>query len=338
MFSLVEMLRYMRPDGCEAQRLFCQRFLEPVFGYPDVHGNYIKIISDETGQYPPICFTAHHDTVHKQGGMQNVLVINDVASVADPATSSCLGADCTTGIWLMLNMIEAGVVGTYVVHSAEEIGCLGSQALVKARPQWLDEVKAVISFDRYGDKSIITHQSSYRTASDEFAESLSDALGMPQLLPDDGGSYTDSNEYASVVSECTNVSVGYYRQHTSNETQDLRYANELSERLIKADWSRLVFVRDHTAEPECLWGVDWSRGWGDITGYNGSTYRSAFDYYDDDDGFSENVELLRIEDVLAENPQAVAKLLHSYGYRYDTLLDEMGISESNYTVKHANAL
>ena len=57
-----------------------------------------------------------------------------------------------------------------------------------------------------------------------------------------------------------------------------------------------------------------------------------------DDGFSENVELLRIEDVLAENPQAVAKLLHSYGYRYDTLLDEMGISESNYTVKHANAL
>ena len=54
MFSLVEMLRYMRPDGCEAQRLFCQRFLEPVFGYPDVHGNYIKIISDETGQYPSI--------------------------------------------------------------------------------------------------------------------------------------------------------------------------------------------------------------------------------------------------------------------------------------------
>ncbi len=80
MFSLVEMLRYMRPDGCEAQRLFCQRFLEPVFGYPDVHGNYIKIVSDETGQYPPVCFTAHHDTVHKQGGMQNVLVINDVAS------------------------------------------------------------------------------------------------------------------------------------------------------------------------------------------------------------------------------------------------------------------
>jgi len=267
--------------------------------------------------------------------MQNVLVINDVASVADPATSSCLGADCTTGIWLMLNMIEAGVIGTYVVHAAEEIGCLGSQALVKARPQWLEEVKAVISFDRYGDKSIITHQSSFRTASDEFAHSLSDALGMPQLLPDDGGSYTDSNEYASVVSECTNLSVGYYKQHTSNETQDLRYANELSERLIKADWSILVFVRDHTAEPECLWGVDWSRGWGDLTGY-GKDYKSAFDYYDDDAGFADDVEMRRIEDVMTENPQAVAKLLHSYGYRYDTLLDELGINESNYTVKHAN--
>ena len=67
---------------------------------------------------------------------------------------------------------------------------------------------------------------------------------MPLLQPDNTGSYTDSNEYSSVVSECTNISVGYYNQHTKNEVQDLDYADELLIALCQADWSGLVFERD----------------------------------------------------------------------------------------------
>ena len=84
MYSLIEMLRYKRPEGSETQREFCQRFLEPMFGLPDRHGNYIMSV----GKKPNLCFTAHHDTVHKTEGMQKLLVINDVISIADPATSS----------------------------------------------------------------------------------------------------------------------------------------------------------------------------------------------------------------------------------------------------------
>ena len=91
----------------------------------------------------------------------------------------------------------------YVVHAAEESGCIGSGALVKSNPYWLTHIDAVISFDRYGDNSVITHQMGRRTASDDFARSFADALDLPQLVADTGGSYTDSNEYADKVPECT---------------------------------------------------------------------------------------------------------------------------------------
>ena len=175
--SLIEMLRYKRPEGSLTQREFCKRFLEPTFGRPDQHGNYVHIVGDK----PNLCFTAHHDTVHKDDGMQQLIVMNDVVSVADPKKSSCLGADCTTGVWLMLGMIDYGVEGVYVVHAAEEVGCKGSRALVNDFPEWLGHIDAVISFDRYGTESVITHQMGLRTASDAFAVSFAKALNLPQL-------------------------------------------------------------------------------------------------------------------------------------------------------------
>jgi hypothetical protein len=62
--------------------------------------------------------------------------------------------------------------------------------------------------------------------------------------PDSTGSYTDSNEYSYKVKECTNLSVGYYSQHSRAETQDLFYANNLLNALLTADWDSLVFARD----------------------------------------------------------------------------------------------
>ena len=157
---------------------------------------------------------------HKTEGLQKLVVANEVVSVADGTVSNCLGADCTTGIYIMLNMIEAGTEGVYVVHAAEEVGCKGSAAIVNdyiynGKFKWLEHIDAVISFDRYGDKSVITHQMGLRTASDDFAKSFADALDMPQLIGDDGGSYTDSNEYMTIVPECTNIlSLIHISEHT----------------------------------------------------------------------------------------------------------------------------
>lgn len=232
--KLINMLSYKRPQGSKHQELFCKRFIEPLMGKPDKHGNYIKIIGDK----PNVSFMSHHDTVHREGGFQSVFLDNGLLS----SDGDCLGADCTVGVWLMLEMIKANVSGVYVIHASEEIGCLGSRALVDDKPEWLDSIDFAISFDRKGVGSIITHQMGLRCCSETFSESLSDILNLGHTS-DNTGSYTDSNEYIYNVSECTNLSVGYYNQHTNKETQDLVYALQLRDRLISADWSKLVSER-----------------------------------------------------------------------------------------------
>lgn len=304
MHSLTSMLKYKRKHGTDSIKDFCQRFLHPTFGYPDKHGNYELII----GKNPAICFAAHYDSVHSDDGMQNIQIKGDIASLAKGSKSNCLGADCATGIWLILEMIDAGVEGVYVVHANEESGCLGSKALVQDNPKWLSKVQAVISFDRKGKESVITHQMGMRTCSDAFAVSLDKILGLGQR-PDDTGSYTDSNEYSDLVPECTNLSVGYYDQHTARETQDLGFAADLRDALISADWSQLVIERDPSVIEYSYDGgyaQSWGRGW---THYNEETAKE-----DDRQAFL---------DIVRDNPEAVADMLKEYfGNEFD-LIDEL---------------
>lgn len=244
-----------------------------------------------------------------------------------PNSSNCLGADCTTGVWLILEMIKARVPGIYVIHNDEEVGCVGASDMIadydqskviaygmkqaipeeesvgdkKEKPSqelidnyyaglsiteklrinpdsfWIYYANKAISFDRFGYSSIITHQSSTRTASDSFASDLSTVLseelcnaGFCPLEADDRGSYTDSNKYRKHISECTNLSVGYFSQHSDSETQDLTFAKFLRDVLILkghdlANPDIVKNYRDETAVPEPrVYG-----GYGGYLGYAG---------------------------------------------------------------------
>lgn len=330
--NFLDMLAYMRPQGSRYQGKFCRRFLEPVFGKPDLHGNYYMVIGDK----PQVAFMSHHDTVHRGDGRQVVVIDGDFAKA--PPTSSCLGADCTTGVYIMLRMIEAGIEGVYVVHASEEIGCLGAAALVKDFPSWMNHVKYAISFDRMGYSSVITHQTSMRTCSDEFARSLADILDLNYEL-DDTGVYTDSNEYVDFIPECTNISVGYFSQHTKNERQDLAFLEMLIQSLCSADWSKLVCKRvagtmeyasylrkDHKYKNYYnTYGLD---DWDDIGDFRRPV--SSVDYYDDPwskeygNPVKERTgnDLLDIMSIIQRYPAQVAEILQSYGYNYDGLLDD----------------
>lgn len=294
---LLNMLTYMRPSGSLTEKKFCQTFLEPVFGQADRHGNYILFVGDD----PTVSFMSHYDTVHKHHGFQHVAVTDGFATTM----SNCLGADDTTGIWLMLGMIKAGVEGVYVVHTAEEIGCIGSTALVKDNPDWIHRVDCAISFDRMGTDSIITHQGGKRTCSDTFAYSLASILGLA-MKADPTGVYTDSIEYSDDIPECTNLSVGYYNQHTSAEYQDLGFAEKLLDRLIKADWSNLVIERD-VNDDHYANDTGWYR-------------RYQFDY--DNDDFQEVEALQRL---LIDRPEQMAQLLFEYGFTIDGIADELDL-------------
>lgn len=296
MQTLIDMLKYRRPEGNPTQKAFCNRFLLPVFGRPDEHGNYILQVGDQ----PNICFAAHHDTVHNTGSMQKVVVDGDFITAPN---SNCLGADCTTGVWLILEMIKAGVKGTYVVHAAEEVGCQGSKALVNDNPEWLEYTDAVISFDRLGTKSVVTHQMGMRTCSDAFADSLGAILKLG-MTPDQGGVYTDSNEYEAVVPECTNISVGYYDQHTSRETQSISFATQLRDALVSAEWHKLVIERD----PSVTEYADYTFGYGR---FNEPRPQSMTDSL--------------MLDLVCQYPRRVAHLLEQYGFDAQEMAYECGI-------------
>jgi hypothetical protein len=158
----------------------------------------------------------------------------------------CLGADDTTGVWLMLEMIRAGVPGLYIFHRGEELGCVGSSHIARRTPELLDGIRYAISLDRRGTDSVVTHQCGRRTASDVFAWSLIDALELHDYgaAPDPSGVYTDSESYAGLVPECTNISVGYENQHSSRESQDLVFAEDLRDRLVGFDESLLLCDRE----------------------------------------------------------------------------------------------
>ena len=309
-----EMLSYMRPEGSKTQRKFCNRYLRPIFGSPDKHGNYILIVGHE----PRVAFMSHHDTVHIAGGRSKVNLKNGFYTVEN---ANCLGADCTTGVYIMLQMIEAQVPGVYVIHAGEEVGCIGSRALVKEEPDWFKHVDIAISFDRKGYSSVITHQMGMRTCSDSFADSLATILG-DNYEKDTGGSYTDSNEYVNDIAECTNISVGYFSQHSKAESQDKVFLDMLIENLIAADWDSLVVERE-PGDYDSLYG---SSGQNFYTfGAQGWTTRSR------DWGLDEwEVELEEKDetvkfmvDIIKENPQAIAKMLQELGYDAYDLYDEV---------------
>ena len=321
--ALMTLLRYKRPNNSATLETFCKTYLEPVMGEPDEFGNYIHIIPDSEGLMPEVCFAAHSDTVHRTEGMQDL--VTDGTLVLS-TSGECLGADCTTGVWLILEMIEAKVPGVYVIHADEEIGCVGSSALVQSRPEWLSDIQAVISFDRYGDNSIITHQMGVRTASDEFAHSLEAILNLG-LQPDTGGSYTDSNEYADLVSECTNISVGYNHQHTKNESQDIHYAYRLRDALISANWNKLKFYRDpEDFETVYRSGGGWFSNWAGSS-YGGERPSEGQSYW------TRAEEVYDVEDIVRDFPELIAELLVDWGMNRETLmqaLEEFGENDPDF--------
>lgn len=274
--SFLMMLKHRRPSETKAATEFGVRFLNHYMGDPDEHGNYVLVVKEKDGSAPRLSFMSHYDTVHDEGGEQKIKVDDGLFAVLDDEDSAvfgsmyggaghnsgykrnCLGADCTSGIWLMLNMIHKQVPGTYVIHADEEVGCKGAKKIVADHDgfktnkytSWIKHTRAAISFDRKGYTSIVTHQRGIMTASEEFSKSLSSVIGFiggvyRALSSDPNGSSTDSNMYRGVISECTNISVGYFAQHTENENQWLPFLEAMRDSLVdpETEWSKIKCVR-----------------------------------------------------------------------------------------------
>ena len=256
------------------------------------------------------CFTAHTDTVDNKLGV-NDLVIDD-AGLLSVNGGGVLGADCGSGMYVLIRMILAGKPGLYVFFSTEEQGRIGSSAYTMP-----STITKCVSFDRKGTDNLITHQMGERGCSDVFADALISAFDLP-YKKDPTGSFTDSYSFFDTVPECINMSVGYYSQHTKNEAQDVPFLESLVDACIALDWDALPVDRDPkvTEWEDDDW--DWYKGG---NGFKSKKYDTK--YYG-----SYEPAIRSIDDFVYEHPWVVADLLETYGITLSDLQEHKDAIEN----------
>lgn len=299
---LLEILSFARPHDSPTERAFSKEFLDKVPGMvSDLFGNrYIRIGT------APILWSSHVDTVAQRCGPQEVAFDEEtgLAMLAKPKNKMSLGADDGVGVWMMLHMIEAGMEGLYVFHRGEEVGGLGSNYILRSTPQLLEGIQMAIAFDRAGYSDVITHQMG-KTASDAFAWSFASQLNAANpafhYRPDDSGVFTDTQVYADVIPECSNISVGYFNQHSKAEVTDVFHAEALLDAVLQMDLSQLVAEREPGDCGYASFGGGgqwdaWERSWGIPA------------------------TLPELEEAVIYHPEAVAELLLERGVTVDDIL------------------
>lgn len=317
--ALGAMLESCRPAGSVSVQHFLDDWIVPLGAKVDKAGNAIVRVGDSR-----VMWSSHTDTVHATGGRQRVVVNGDRFKLGFGSMSSCLGADCTTGVWLMREMILAGVHGLYVFHDSEEIGGKGSQWLAANGGKLFDGVDFCIAFDRKGTDSVITHQFGSRCCSDLFVDSIAKLLPFETYKADSTGTFTDSANYVDVIGECTNLSVGYYDQHTKQETQSVKHALAMREAMLRFDESKLVASRvAGEVDLEDSWGWRFGSGFG----YE-SSRSSAKASANRVTGWSSYDSMLRF---IKAHPELVADFLEDMGVGAADLWDYQDQAEGYYS-------
>ncbi len=211
----------------------------------DIVGNYYIIIGDSK---PETMFTSHLDTADREQKVTKLYSFTeDEQEYIVTDGNSILGADDKAGVAVMLYMISNNVPGLYYFFIGEERGGIGSGQLsyVYDDVDYLKNIKRCVSFDRRDTCSVITSQLGRTCCSNNFATALAEQYNSHglKLSLDPTGVYTDSASFLENISECTNISVGYYREHTKEEKQNITYLKKLAEASTKVDWNSLPTVR-----------------------------------------------------------------------------------------------
>jgi hypothetical protein len=182
------------------------------------------------------------------------MVDGDEIFVTD--NTSILGADDKAGVSVMLYMMAHNIPGIYYFFDGEERGGIGSNkvASIFETINHLKDVKRCVSFDRRNYYSIITQQLGRQCCSNEFATALAEELNKSglKISLDPTGVYTDSASFIDEISECTNISVGYFAEHTVNESQNISYLSRLAEACLKVNWESLPTVKKVGFDDEIL--------------------------------------------------------------------------------------
>lgn len=232
-FTFCSLTHKTYPHGTEADVL---RFIKHNLN-KDKHGNfYIRIGESKT------MFTSHLDSATSIPSKVKLVTYEEKKQkFVGTDGSTILGADDKAGVTVMLYMIEHNVPGLYYFFVGEERGGVGSYNLSMECDNILENIERCVAFDRYGYNSVITHQMMSRCCSDIFADALCAEFKKQglELRKDDTGIFTDSANFINIIRECTNISVGYFHEHTKREFQNITYLEQLCNAVLNIDWENL---------------------------------------------------------------------------------------------------
>ena len=270
-------------------------------------------------------FVAHVDTVHRTTGPNKIRKTDGMWYAHADAP---LGADDGAGCAMLMHLLCAGVPAYYIFTQGEECGGIGASH-VAANTQLLRQFDRAIAFDRRGIDSVITHQGGSRCCSDVFADALADALNADMTLmylPDSSGVYTDTAEFVDVIPECTNLSVGYYHEHSAKESLDVHHLQTLADRCLLINWDDLPTTRDPSVV-DSLWSKSydswgsWGTGMGLAAGKSDTSFADYYDedalyrsdvrdaLYDSEAGYHDFLIQLMCESVYPEDPDMVVRFI-----------------------------
>ena len=284
-------------------------------------------------------FVAHVDTVHRVTGPNKIRKTWDTWY----AQGAPLGADDGAGCAMLMHLLCAGVGAYYIFTQGEEVGGIGAK-YVSDNTDLLKQFDRAIAFDRKGVDSVITHQGMGRCCSDAFAQALSDAFNEDDrlmYLPDDTGVYTDTAEFTGIIPECTNISVGYYSEHTDKEKLDVIHLQALADRCLRIDWDGLATKRDPSVH-DSKWGT--AEVWDTQSWYTGKDTRSHYTLDDElDYEFYDALEMalvgnkkylidLMAEAVYPEEPALARRLINPKALTEKVLYEAENLSQA-YTAK-----
>jgi hypothetical protein len=295
--TLARALSMMRPHDSEGTRRLTDWLQERAPAHARMHRDGAGNLHVDTriSKDNRTLFVAHVDTVHRKEGPNKI----KQTSTHWYADGAALGADDGAGVAMLMHLMYSGVSAYYVFTQGEECGGIGATWLAKHDADLLSEFDRAIAFDRRGIDSVITHQGRGRCCSDAFADALSSELNADltlMYLPDNTGVYTDTAEFIEVIPECTNISVGYYSEHSDKESLDILHFQALADRVALIDWDSLPTDRDPTEVD--AWGMrDWGvagQAWGtSLTGVN-----SAWHHLSDDDEWDYDSYTIELQEAL----------------------------------------
>lgn len=176
-----------------------------------------------------VLLVAHSDTVHSKA--TKIAYYKDQYFSAIPDNG--IGADDRAGCNILWKLRNLG--HSLLIPNAEEKGCKGSRYLMRGKgwPELIASHNFVLQFDRRNSSDLV----SYSVGSHEFSTFLEKEMKGYKRTQ---GSYTDicvlcdDSKHENDKAPCAvNISIGYYNEHTSTESLNIRQWNRTLSRVYE---------------------------------------------------------------------------------------------------------